>query len=86
MLHKNPDGHIKPTDEYVKSQRILGTGSFSTVYKGYEKSSGIPVAIKVAKKGEKKMAEKEIKLLKKLEPHPNIVRFYTGKFLVNSSN
>ena len=60
MPDNTPDEHVKPTDEYVASQRILATGSFSTVYKGYEKSSGIPVAIKVTKKGEKRWLKKRL--------------------------
>ena len=69
--------------EYINSLVELGDGSFSTVYKGYDKRTGVSVAIKKPKKFSqgKDQFRKEINNLKKLPKHPNIIQVLDCKCL-----
>jgi serine/threonine protein kinase len=58
----------------------LGAGSFATVYRGVDKNTNAPVAIKVidlskASQRERSYLQREINTMKKLN-HPNLVRLH----------
>ena len=60
---------------YINSRVVLGDGSFATVFKGYDKSTGESVAIKQPKNVRQgQVLRKEIDILKKLPKHPNIIQ------------
>lgn len=68
--------------DYVVTSK-LGSGSFATVYKGYHKTSKVPVAIKamsLSKLNSKLLAnlETEISIMRQID-HPNVVKLYEIK-------
>jgi len=74
-----------PKTLYVK-QSVIGQGAFGKVYKGYEKSSKNPVAIKIidleTAEDDIEDIQKEITILSQLD-HPNITKYY-GSFCENN--
>jgi len=67
----------------VYTKDVLGTGSFSTVYKGRDKTNDLNIAVKKIDKYNPNMKklkniDEEIKILQiiKSHPHPNIVKCY----------
>ena len=79
----------KKVDHYCFNyQALLGQGSFSRVYAGFDEYNGTIVAIKTVNKSLLlddylcKALQEEIDIMKKLK-HPNLVRFYN---LVNTIN
>mmetsp|Transcript_36924 Transcript_36924/g.96700 ORF Transcript_36924/g.96700 Transcript_36924/m.96700 type:complete len:416 (+) Transcript_36924:92-1339(+) len=67
-----------PTDigDYVRSDDVLGRGSFSTVFEGIRQSTGDAVAIKAVQMGRRGIEafQHEVRMNKVLEAHPNVVR------------
>lgn len=69
----------------IKLGEIIGEGAFGTVYKGYHKTLGIDVAIKIVDKYKVpnlaiKLALKEARLFARLD-HPNLLRIYDAQEL-----
>ncbi|XP_065571946.1 uncharacterized protein LOC136034603 isoform X3 [Artemia franciscana] len=73
IVEKSEDG------KYIKYSAIIGTGAFKNVYKGYDTSTGGPIAwceLQNTRKGEERERFKaEAEILKGLN-HPNIVKYY----------
>ncbi|KAI6198553.1 Protein kinase domain-containing protein [Aphelenchoides besseyi] len=75
---------VTPLNLRIETDHIIGSGVSAAVYKGYLKRDKEPERIIVAAKFahtyssriSKKAMMKEIELMKTLEPHPNIVKFY----------
>lgn len=68
--------------DYVVTSK-LGSGSFAVVYKGYHKTTKVPVAIKAMSLGKlnsKLLAnlETEISIMRQID-HPNVVKLYEIK-------
>eukprot|EP01112_Ceratiomyxa_fruticulosa_P012925 TRINITY_DN3603_c0_g1_i2.p1 TRINITY_DN3603_c0_g1~~TRINITY_DN3603_c0_g1_i2.p1 ORF type:complete len:181 (-),score=20.82 TRINITY_DN3603_c0_g1_i2:344-886(-) len=69
--------------DYIYSEPKIGTGSFAEVYKGYHKTTGQLVAVKIVDLERlsrnnpklKRHLESEIRIMQSLD-HPNIVRLF----------
>lgn len=83
--HSINSRHVDPEDFYIKQNQI-GKGSFGKVYKGFDKRSKLPVAIKVIDldlaEDEIEDIELEIKILSQLNSQ-HITKYY-GTYLKGS--
>jgi len=78
--------------EYESTGQIIGSGSFATVYKGWNKNSKVIIAIKeidydaMTRKNQKlkEHLSSEIRIMKKAK-HRNIVRLHDVKFVASTS-
>mgnify|MGYP003389021956 CR=1 FL=1 len=74
---------------YVIYKKRIGKGAFSTVYKGYNKITKLPVAIKEITldtlNKHKKMFKRETDIMMKLK-HPNIITLYDTLIDENTEN
>jgi len=74
-----------PKTLYVK-QSVIGQGAFGKVYKGYEKKTKNPVAIKIidleSAEDDIEDIQKEITILSQLD-HTNITKYF-GSFVENN--
>ena len=84
--HKGLHTVTKKIKNYIfKLCDVIGKGSFSTVYKGYEEDTEEPVAIKVVQLDRiqsptlLKLLHSEVDILKSMK-HPNILRCYDVYF------
>ena len=56
--------------------KILGSGSFSIVYEGFDNLKNRQIAVKHITNSTEKLTAREIEILKGLTEHDNIIRFY----------
>lgn len=71
----DPNPMLEAND--LKTNELIGKGYFSYVYSGF-KHKTIPVAIKIIRRGNDKMEENELELLKALKGKKHIIQLYDG--------